>query len=211
MAQPVETTVTPPLFDDANEAIEAIQHGYVDAFVVIKGNEGPQVVVLEGADETYRVLVERMSEGALTIGEDGSILYANDRISELTGYRAEQLLNRDIASLFEGDAPTLVPNVSHEASLIRNDDSSLPVRVWARPLSLGQSSATLVTVTDLSVHRRAEEIAAAERFARSVLEQATNAILVLAPDGRITHAERGGPGPRAATTDWPHLFGGVSA
>jgi two-component sensor histidine kinase len=38
------------------------------------------------------------------------------------------------------------------------------------------------------VHRRAEELAIAERFARSVLEQATDAILVLSSDGRITHA-----------------------
>src|SRR5262249_43556595 len=47
---------------------------------------------------------------------------------------------------------------------------------------------TLVRLTDLSIHRRAEQIAAAERFARSVLEQATEAVVVLSPDGHITHA-----------------------
>src|SRR5690606_38406833 len=52
----------------------------------------------------------------------------------------------------------------------------------------GENTATLVTLTDLSVQRRAEETAAAERFARSILEQATDAILVLSPNGRITHA-----------------------
>src|SRR5262245_17811251 len=178
----------PPLFDDAQETVEAIHRGIVDAVVVMKGSEGPQIIMLQGADEPYRVLVERMSEGALTFGSDGDILYVNGRLCELTGYPAERLVHRDIATLFEGEAPTLTPNASLEASLLRNDDTSLPVSVWAGPVSIGDTTATLVTLTDLSVHRRAEQIAAAERFARSVLEQSTNAILVLAPDGRITHA-----------------------
>src|SRR5262245_5336355 len=181
-------TPQPPLFEDAQETVEAIHRGIVDAVVVMKGSEGPQIIMLQGADEPYRVLVERMSEGALTFGPDGVILYVNGRLCELTGYPAERLVHRDIATLFEGEAPPLAPNVSLEASLLRNDDTSLPVSVWAGPVSIGDTSATLVTLTDLSVHRRAEQIAAAERFARSVLEQSTNAILVLAPNGRITHA-----------------------
>ena len=64
----------------------------------------------------------------------------------------------------------------------------MPVAVWSRPISIANTTATLVRLTDLSIHRRAEQIAAAERFARSVLEQATEAVVVLSPDGHITHA-----------------------
>ena len=64
----------------------------------------------------------------------------------------------------------------------------MPVAVWSRPISIANTTATLVRLTDLTIHRRAEQIAAAERFARSVLEQATEAVIVLAPDGCITHA-----------------------
>ena len=188
MSESKHSAAPPPLFDDAQETVEAIQRGSVDAVVVMKGLEGPQVIMLQGADEPYRVLVERMSDGALTFGPDGLILYVNGRVCELTGYPPEDLVHRHIATLFEGEAPTLAPESSHEASLLRNDNTSLPVSVWARPISIGDRSATLITLTDLSVHRRAEQIAAAERFARSVLEQATDAIVVLAPDGRITHA-----------------------
>jgi two-component sensor histidine kinase len=56
------------------------------------------------------------------------------------------------------------------------------------PISMGGQSAMLVTVTDLSVFVQAEQIASAERFARSILEQATEATVVLGPDGSITHA-----------------------
>jgi PAS domain S-box-containing protein len=129
-----------------------------------------------------------MSDGALTAGPDGVILYVNDRLCELTGYPSARLVGRDLASLFEGEPPTLVPEVTAEASLLRHGDDAMPVAVWSRPISIGDTTATLVRLTDLSIHRRAEQIAAAERFARSVLEQATEAVVVLSPGGHITHA-----------------------
>jgi two-component sensor histidine kinase/PAS domain-containing protein len=176
------------LFEDAHETVQAIHRGDVDAVVVTRGLEGPQVILLHGAEEPYRVLVERMSDGALTAGPNGVILYVNGRLCEQTGLSSARLVGRDLASLFGGEPPTLVPEVTAEASLLRNGDDALPVAVWSRPIPIGDTTATLVRLTDLSVHRRAEQIAAAERFARSVLEQATEAIVVLSPDGRITHA-----------------------
>jgi two-component sensor histidine kinase/PAS domain-containing protein len=177
-----------PLFEDADETVQAIHRGDVDAVVVMRALEGPQVILLQGAEEPYRVLVERMSDGALTAGPDGIILYVNDRLCELTGYPSSRLVGRDLASLFEGEPPTLVPEVTAETSLLRNGDDAMPVAVWSRPISIANTTATLIRLTDLSIHRRAEQIAAAERFARSVLEQATEAVVVLSPDGHITHA-----------------------
>jgi two-component sensor histidine kinase/PAS domain-containing protein len=176
------------LFEDADETVAAIHQGDIDAVVVMRALEGPQVILLHGAEEPYRVLVERMSDGALTAGPDGIILYVNDRLCELTGYPSSRLVGRDLASLFAGEPPPLVPEVTAEASLKRNGDDAMPVAVWSRPISIADTTATLVRLTDLSIHQRAEQIAAAERFARSVLEQATEAVVVLSPDGHITHA-----------------------
>ncbi|MGB6536744.1 MAG: HWE histidine kinase domain-containing protein, partial [Xanthobacteraceae bacterium] len=177
-----------PLFEDADETVAAIHQGDVDAVVVMRALEGPQVILLHGAEEPYRVLVERMSDGALTAGPDGVILYVNERLCELTGYSSSRLVGRDLVSLFEGEAPTLAPEITAQASLLRLGDNALPVAVWSRPIPIGNTTATLVRLTDLSIHRRAEQIAAAERFARSVLEQVTEAVVVLSPDGHITHA-----------------------
>jgi len=129
-----------------------------------------------------------MSEGAVTIGPDGRILYVNGRLAELTGHPVEYFIHRDLATLFDVGAPALIPDESIEASLLRSGKAPLPVKVWAHHISIGDAPGTLVTLTDLSIYRRAEEIAAAERFARSILEQATNAIIVLGADGHITHA-----------------------
>jgi len=177
-----------PLFEDADETVQAIYQGDIDAVVVMRVLEGPQVILLHGAEEPYRVLVERMSDGALTADPEGLILYVNGRLSEQTGYPSDRLIGRNLASLFVGAAPKLVPEVTEEASLLRNGENAMPVAVWSRPISIGATTATLVRLTDLSIHRRAEQIATAERFARSVLEQSTEAVVVLSPDGYITHA-----------------------
>ena len=81
-----------PLFEDADETVQAIHQGDIDAVVVMRTLEGPQVILLHGAEEPYRVLVERMSDGALTVGPDGVILYVNDRLCELTGYPSTSLV-----------------------------------------------------------------------------------------------------------------------
>ena len=180
---------------DAEETVRAIYQGAVDA-VVVQGRNGPQIVTLSGADEPYRVLVERMTDGALTVSTEGLILYVNRRLSEMTGEEAGALIGKQFASLFADVVPDDISSwtqpadggVHYEANLARGAAESLPVSVWAGPVALGDRPAALVTISDLSVQRRADEIAVAERFARSILEQATDAILVLDPSGRITHA-----------------------
>src|SRR6516164_5966142 len=129
-----------PLFDDADETVQAIYQGDIDAVVVMRALEGPQVILLHGAEEPYRVLVERMSDGALTTGPDGVILYVNNRLCELTGYPSDRLVGRDLASLFEGEPPKLVPEVTAEAALLRNGDDTVPVAIWSRPLSIGDTT-----------------------------------------------------------------------
>ncbi|MGJ4953299.1 sensor histidine kinase [Bradyrhizobium sp. HKCCYLS20291] len=174
--------------NEAEETVEAIHRGNVDA-VVVQGPTGPQVIMLQGADAPYHVLVERMSDGALTLDEDGCIVYVNSRLCALTGLAAEQLVGRDFAALFAGPVPQQrADDAATDAQLSRADGGHLPVSVWMRQMAMGGVVATLVTLTDMSIQRRAEEVANAERFARSILEQATDAVVVLAPDGRITHA-----------------------
>ncbi|BAM87719.1 signal transduction histidine kinase [Bradyrhizobium oligotrophicum S58] len=176
------------LRNEAQETVEAIHRGNVDA-VVVQGPMGPQVIMLQGADAPYHVLVERMSDGALTLDADGSIVYVNSRLCALTGLGAGELVGRSFASLFAGPVPQQrADDAASDAQLRCNEGGDLPVSVWMRQMVMGGVVATLVTLTDMSIQRRAEEVANAERFARSILEQATDAVVVLALDGRITHA-----------------------
>lgn len=81
---------------EAEETIEAIRSGDVDA-VVVAGPQGiPQVYALETADQTYRVLVEEMQEGALTLSTDGAVLYCNRRLVELLGEPSGSIVGQSL-------------------------------------------------------------------------------------------------------------------
>jgi PAS domain S-box-containing protein len=75
---------------EANSIIEAIRDGGVDALVLNK-NGNPQVYAIESADYTYRILIEKMGEGALSISDEGLILYCNEHFSRMIGIPANKL------------------------------------------------------------------------------------------------------------------------
>lgn len=84
---------------EAEETLEAIRNGDVDA-VVVGGPEGQQVYTLESADRPYRVLIEQMQEGAITLASDGTILYCNQRFATLAAARRESLIGTDFSRFF---------------------------------------------------------------------------------------------------------------
>jgi two-component system phosphate regulon sensor histidine kinase PhoR len=77
--------------EEANDAIEAIRTGQVDALIV-KNEEGPQLYTLKSADQTYRVFIEKMNEGAVTLNRDGLILYSNSRFATLVSQPLEKVI-----------------------------------------------------------------------------------------------------------------------
>jgi PAS domain S-box-containing protein len=70
---------------EAEETLSAIRNGDVDAVVVSGSDNIPRVYTLETADESYRLLVQEMQEGALTLTRAGDILYCNQRFARLIG------------------------------------------------------------------------------------------------------------------------------
>src|ERR1700755_2421728 len=77
--------------EEANDAINAIRTGQVDAFVVESEGEH-QLYTLKTADQTYRVFIEKMNEGAVTLNHDGVILYSNSRFASMMGMPLEKVL-----------------------------------------------------------------------------------------------------------------------
>ena len=71
---------------EAEDTLDAIRDGHVEALVV-RAPEGEQIYTLRSADQPYRLMVEQMREGALTLAADGTILYCNNRFAELDGAR----------------------------------------------------------------------------------------------------------------------------
>ncbi|TSD67470.1 PAS domain S-box protein [Inquilinus sp. KBS0705] len=83
--------------EEANDTIEAIRTGQVDALVV-KDQEGHQLYTLKTADQTYRVFIEKMSEGAVTVSKDGIVLYCNNRFAQMADTPLEKVIGMPLLS-----------------------------------------------------------------------------------------------------------------
>ena len=99
---------------ELEETFLAIQRGRVDA-VVVNGIEGDQVFTLQGAEHPYRVLVETMNEGAATLDEDGTILYANASFGIILGIPPDQVIGYSLQKYLEPSEQAKLNNLISES------------------------------------------------------------------------------------------------
>src|SRR5450830_1816860 len=85
--------------EKAEASLREILSGEADALFV-SGKGGAQVFALKGADQSYRTLIENMSEGALTLTPAGLILYTNRRFAEMLRAPLEKVIGSDIHAWF---------------------------------------------------------------------------------------------------------------
>src|SRR3954447_2180849 len=82
--------------EESESTLAAIRNGEVDALVI----GGREIYTLAGADHPYRVLVEAMQHGAVTLGPGGAIVYCNDGFAQMLGRPMEDLIGLSITGLF---------------------------------------------------------------------------------------------------------------
>jgi PAS domain S-box-containing protein len=179
--------------EESQELLRAIRNGEADALVT-SGPEGDQVFTLKGSDRAYRTLIEAMSEGAVTLAQDGTILYCNHRFSEMTKSPLEKVVGSSIYHFIppedEAAFKRLLRDLGRgELSFRAVDESLLPIFITISALPLGElQEAYSAVFTDLTLQKRSEDMIASERLARSIIEQATEAIVVCDDAGRIIRA-----------------------
>ncbi|KUJ59333.1 PAS domain-containing sensor histidine kinase [Flavobacteriaceae bacterium CRH] len=84
---------------ESNSIVDAIKQGDVDALVV-NTNGSPQLYSLETADYTFRLLIEKFEQGALSISKNGLILYCNNYFSKLVGVPSEKIIGTYLNEYF---------------------------------------------------------------------------------------------------------------
>ncbi|OAI55767.1 hypothetical protein AYO49_05170 [Verrucomicrobiaceae bacterium SCGC AG-212-N21] len=157
---------------EAQETLEAIRNGEVDA-VVVNGSHGSHVYSLSGAEQPYRVYVEQMQEGAVTVSSEGVILYCNQRFAEMTGLPLERVIS---SSLLDRVSPVSwekisavlqedVEVVKHEDQLLTGEGGQLAASFTASRLPLEDQSVICLVVTDLSLLREQEKLRLAKELA----------------------------------------------
>ena len=84
--------------DEAEDTLRAIGSGEVDAFVVAR-SKGADVETLSGAHRPYRLMVEKMQQGAVTLSASGEILYTNQPFSAMVGRHLIDLIGTPLEHL----------------------------------------------------------------------------------------------------------------
>lgn len=149
---------------EMGETLNAIRTGDVDA-LVISGPDGEAVYSLAGAERPYRVMVESMGEGAVTLSRDGTILYANNSFARMLkiplertiGSHFDQYLRPENAREFQ-DTLERGATSQLEGSLTDRRGSKIPVYLSiSKPDDQNTSGYFTVVVTDLT-HQKNEEL-----------------------------------------------------
>jgi diguanylate cyclase (GGDEF)-like protein/PAS domain S-box-containing protein len=180
--------------EEAEETLRAIRGGEVDSLVVM-GELGEQIFTLKGADQAYRILVESMSEGALTVSAGGMIIYANRRFAEMIKTPLENVIGASIYRWIEPVSQQMFRSLlgkspdqhsRQELALVSSDGERVPVQ-WSAsfPIVKGMENVICLLATDLSeIHafkRNEREL----KLAASVFTHASEGILITDARGNI--------------------------
>ena len=184
--------------DEAEQTLEAIRSGRVDALVV-QTEGGERVFTLEGADHRYRRLVETMNEGAAMLDPSGTVLYCNGRFAAMLDAPLDTILGASLDRFVPPPAKRSIDAILKrgvggtartELQLMTAQGRLLPVFLSAAPNDDDGGGGVCLIATDLTEQRRSEEIVAAERLAASILDQAAEAIVVCDPSSRVLRASQ---------------------
>jgi PAS domain S-box-containing protein len=158
----------------------------------------------EGAERPYRVLIERMHQGAAMLSGDGTIVYGNPRLSELLRVPHEKLtgtLLDDFISLDQqGQYLALLRDGQTQSSqgeivMRRTDGTTFPAYLTFN--ALDDTLAVGMLITDLSAQKHQAELAAAHELLKESNRVKDEFLATLSHELRT---------PLHAILGWTHLL-----
>ena len=150
--------------EEAEETLRAIRQGEVDA-LVIDDPKGEVIYTLASADYPYRLMIDEMNEGAVSVSPDSLILYSNRNFGSILG-----LTETNTSGVPFGDF--VVPHlreqfledlekacqqsIKREYVLTSKNGSEVPVLISFAKLQ-PQTNSISIVVTDLTAQKALEE------------------------------------------------------
>ncbi|MBK5930201.1 putative bifunctional diguanylate cyclase/phosphodiesterase [Halochromatium salexigens] len=182
---------------EAEAVLEAIRGGQIDALLV-SDKRGEQVFTLKRAEHDYRLLVEEMGEGAMTLTANGRIYFANRRLAAMLGIARENLIGSALAEhIAAADRPRYQdwlhtrsprPQQRLEMALIDARGTTLPCHLSFTELPVAEKQgAFCVVATDLSARKQAEEaLRVSEQRLKTIVENLPIGVWFLDAAGKMT-------------------------
>lgn len=149
---------------EAMDVIQAIRTGQVDAIVVENG-KGHELYTLKSADQTYRVFIEKMKEGAVTLNSDGIVLYSNSQFASMVGLPLAKVIGRSFNDFIPDANKENYTGLFNqgwrsdskgEISLLNKEEKLIPFLLSFTSLELDEGSALSVILTDLTLQKKTE-------------------------------------------------------
>lgn len=149
--------------DEANETIEAIRTGQVDALVV-KGANGHELYTLKSADQSYRVFIEKMIEGAVTLNRQKVIIYSNSRFAEMVnmplskviGLSFETFIATNDNDFFSALFDKGFAEDCKEEIILEGNHRTTPCQLSLTTLDLDEGIALSIILTDLTTQKETQ-------------------------------------------------------
>ena len=150
--------------EEAEDTLRAIRTGEVDA-LVIDSPDGEMIYALSTADYPYRLMIDEMNQGAVSVAPDAMILYSNRNFAGILGlngtnvtgtqfgdYIAPQLRQQFLNDLEEARTQ----GVRRDYLLQHQTGREIPVLISFAKLQ-PQTNSISIVVTDLTSQKELEE------------------------------------------------------
>ncbi len=172
--------------EEANDTIEAIRTGQVDA-LILKDETGSQLFTLKSADQTYRVFIEKMREGAVTLNKDGLVLYCNSSFAAMVQRPLSEVISESFNTFLAEESLASFDSLFEkswksenkaEICLVNKERKEIPAIVSFTAIEIDGDTALSIIITDLSHQKETEKQLKLKNeellLAHSALEQLNN-------------------------------------
>lgn len=152
--------------EEASDTIEAIRTGQVDALVVKGPDNEHQLYTLKTADQNYRVFIEKMNEGAVTLNLEGLIVYCNSMFATMIGCSLSDIIGVDFEALVPPECladyremfeRSWTKDSKTEISLL-HDSRRVPCQLSVTAMQLDEGPALSVLITDLTFQIETQQL-----------------------------------------------------
>ncbi|SOD82528.1 sensor histidine kinase [Spirosoma fluviale] len=152
--------------DEATETIQAIRTGQIDALVV-QGREGHELYTLKTADQTYRIFIETMNEGAVTLNRSGLILYSNSAFAAMVDLPLTKVFGLSFRQFVADHSQEAFDTLfkvgwtgNHKAELLVTTTTSkrVPCQLSVTPMQLDGGDCLSLILTDLTAQKETEKL-----------------------------------------------------
>lgn len=142
----------PTVFDDGGRGVTFVLEDITERILAERS--------LRGSEERFRLMAENIQDG-LIIGENGNIVYANRRVSEITGFSREELAGMSSSDLISREDYAKIEKIVHETRpgsgeagqftiwILRKDGSRRHILGRVTAAMRGEMTSTYITLTEI--------------------------------------------------------------